>query len=383
MKLDPILTKAIRLLRRGKYGDTIQTLESEVVRYHDSFRYYYILGIACLYAKDFGGAFTYFKRARDIKIRDPLVLLGQAALFLRRGETDRAVDLYLEVQGQEPRNKTARRALAVIRKYGASEDIAAWIESGKLPRLYPPRPKLPLSPGRLALPLAGLIAALALTGGLLIQFGLLPLPSAGRAAREGLAGTALDREERDAPVQIGGSYRYILTRPQVLTSYEEARSLFNEYRDEAAKVVLNRIIESNASEGIKNKARLLAAYAETPGFDTLNARDRFSYREVIAEPVLYRDCHVIWRGMATNLSAPETSTSFDFLVGYDTRSTLEGIVPVYFDFPVAVNLERPLEVLGRVVPVSTPGGGEGVRLEGLAIHQSGLLDPGAAGGGRP
>jgi hypothetical protein len=153
--------------------------------------------------------------------------------------------------------------------------------------------------------------------------------------------------------------------------YEEGRRLFIEGRDDAAKRAFNRLLESNASEAIKNKARILISYAEIPGFDTL--RDRFTYAEVIRDPALYRDCHVIWRGMATNLKTPEDGTGFDFLVGYDTRSTLEGIVPVAFDFSVSVNLERPLEVLGRIVPVSTPKG-EDIRLEGVALHQAGALE---------
>jgi hypothetical protein len=74
--------------------------------------------------------------------------------------------------------------------------------------------------------------------------------------------------------------------------------------------------------------------------------------------------------MATNLSAGEASTAFDFLVGYDTRTKLEGIVQVRFDFSVSLAQERPLEVLGRVVPVSTAAGEEGIRLEGLALHQA-------------
>jgi hypothetical protein len=61
--------------------------------------------------------------------------------------------------------------------------------------------------------------------------------------------------------------------------------------------------------------------------------------------------------------------SFDLLVGYDTRKVLEGIVPVNFDFSETVDPERPLEVLGRIVPISASGG-EGVRLEGVALHQA-------------
>jgi hypothetical protein len=185
--------------------------------------------------------------------------------------------------------------------------------------------------------------------------------------REGLVPSALKSEERQNPVAVGGSYRYILTRDQVLNTYETARDLFNKDHDESAKMNLNRILESNASDAVKGKARLLISYMEVPGFDTL--RDRFAYTEVQQEPALYRDCHVVWRGMATNLMVGETTTSFDFLVGYDTRSTLLGIVPVKFAFSVSVNPEQPLEVLGRVVLVSTDKGLY-IVIEGVALHQT-------------
>ena len=370
MKLDPILTKAARLLRRGKYGETVRVLETEAVRYHGSFKYYYMLAVSCLRSGDWGGALTYFKRAREIKMRDPSALLGLAALFLRRGETDRAVDLYLEVQEVDPKNRIAKRALQVIRRNGGAEKISAWVEAGKLRRLYPPLPELPLTWERVVIPVAAALILLGLGAlGVLFRLGIL----GGKPAdRDGLAGSALEREERAAPVQVEGSYRFVLTQKEVLDGYAAAQSLFTEFRDEPAKVALNRIIESNASEAIKNKARILISYMTVPGFDTL--KDRFSYAEVMEEPVLYRDCYIVWRGMAANLEALQDSTAFNFLVGYDTRTALEGIVPVTFDFSVPVNIERPLEVLGQIIPVSTPGGAD-IRIKGIAVHQSGLLEP--------
>jgi hypothetical protein len=59
-------------------------------------------------------------------------------------------------------------------------------------------------------------------------------------------------------------------------------------------------------------------------------------------------------------------------VGYDTRKTLEGIVAVTLDFVASINSEQPLEVLGKVVPVSASGGIE-IKLQGIAIHQSKLI----------
>jgi tetratricopeptide (TPR) repeat protein len=375
MKLDPTLTKAVRFLKRGNCGKTIQLLESEVLRYRDSFQYHYILASACLRAGDFGGALTYFKRAREIRVRDPLALTGLAALFLRRGETDRAVDFYLEVQDLDPSNRIAKKALKVIKKNAGNEKIAAWIDSGKLPRLYPPVPHLSLASNRLFLPLCALIVSAGVLV-LLVRLNVIT-PFTPKAEREGFAGTALEREEQDAPFQIDGSYRYVLTRDQVLDAYTAARKLFAAYRDEEAKVALNRILESNAPEGVKNKARLLFSYTKPPGFDTLSEGNSFTYAEVIKDPPLYRDCYVIWKGMAANLEILQNETVFTFLVGYDTRTTLEGQVPVVFDSAIPVNPERPLKILARVVPVVNPAGID-IRLEGAAIQQTGLLQPPAA-----
>jgi tetratricopeptide (TPR) repeat protein len=367
IKLDPILTKAARLSKRRQYGTAIQILEPEVVRYHDSFRYYYILASSCLYLGDFSGAFTYFKRARDIKMRDPSVLLGMAILYLRRGDTARAIDFYLEVQELDPANVQARRALSFIKKHGDPENLEAWIESGKLSKLYPPLPKVPLTAVDIIIPAAGLLLILALCLGIFYK---VKNPSAPK--RSGFDLANLEREDRAEPVQVGGSYRYVLTRQQVLDIYEKALDLFTDRRDEASKVELNRLLESNASESIKNKARILISYTELPGFDTLE--DRYSYADVAREPWLYRNCYVIWRGMAANVFMPEKGTSFQLLVGYDTRSALEGIVPVEFDISIPVDLERPLEILGKVVPAnSNDGQGMSLILEGIAIHQAANL----------
>ncbi|MDR2519370.1 MAG: tetratricopeptide repeat protein, partial [Spirochaetaceae bacterium] len=161
-KLDPILAKAVRLLRRKKYESAVKALEPEVNRFYGVFHYYYILALSYLYAKVFNVAFTYFKLARDIKMRDTQVLLGFAALYLRRGETDRAVDLYLEAQDLDPRNKQARQALKIIKKYSGTEHLSAWVESKGFFTVFPPLPKAPPGP---ALPLlcgACALAALAL-----------------------------------------------------------------------------------------------------------------------------------------------------------------------------------------------------------------------------
>ena len=356
MLTDPVLKKALNLTKRGKYEDSIRLLEAEVFRYQDSYSYYHVLGLSCLYGGDFGGAFTYFNRAKSIKFREVPTLLGLAVHFLNRGQTDHALDLYLEVQDIEPGNRTAKRALNVIKKYGGTEALNAWIARGKLSSLYPPVPRTGFSVKPLPFIIIGVAVATAI--GVFIGFKQLPV-----FQRKGIVETVLDKTERENPVESGGIYRYILTVDEIISHYNKARSLFNARRDEAAKKELNIILESNASTALKNKARLLKSYTETPGFDTL--KDQFTYAEVAADPLLYRDCHVLWRGSAANVRTSSDMVSFDFLVGYDTRTVLEGAIPVEVNFPADINTSEILEILGRVIPLSALK----FKLVATAIHQ--------------
>jgi hypothetical protein len=258
--------------------------------------------------------------------------------------------------------------LKIIRKYPGPENISAWIDSGKLPVLFPPLPKLPFPASRV---MAAVIILALLGAGVFgaVKMGILHPGAA--LTRDEPEEIKLLREEQDAPMQIDGSYRYVLTRKEVVDTYAEARKLFTSYHDEKAKVKLNHLLESNCPEPVKNKARILLSYMDVPGFDTL--KDRLSYGEVIGEPALYRDCYIVWRGIASNLNLGQNHTSFDLLVGYDTRRTVEGIVRVDYDFAIPVNPERPVEILGRIIPVIGEKGAE-IRIAGTALNQAGLLN---------
>ncbi|MDR1837338.1 MAG: tetratricopeptide repeat protein [Treponema sp.] len=370
MKSDPLLSKAARLAKKRDYEGALKVLKTEEDRYNGSFKYYYLYAVISLYAGGFVEALSYFRHAHQRKMNDTSTMLGLAVLYLKRMNTVQALDCYLDVREIEPKNKIAKKALAVIRKYSADDDLSDWMTPKRLAKLFPPIPSPTLSLKTVVIAALVLSAVLILTFVVLVKLRVLPSPIKGRDVRS-TAEFVLSGQERSEPVETGSSYRYILTRDQVASQYDRALSLFSAYRDEAAKVHVNRILESNASESIKDKSRLLLTYMEVPGFDTFKQNDNPSFSEVKNEPVLYRDVYVIWRGMATNVEVAEEYTSFDFLVGYDTRSTLEGIVPVKFNIPVSISSERPLEVLGKIVPASSY---TDFSLEGAAIHQSGRLE---------
>ncbi|MDR3020981.1 MAG: tetratricopeptide repeat protein [Treponema sp.] len=370
MKLDPVLSRAAFLAKKRNYENALKLLKAEEDRYYGSFKYYYLYGIICLHSGAAVEALSNFKLASQIKMRDPSLMLAFAALYLKRMNTVQAIDYYLDVQEIDPKNKIAKRALSVMRNYSTSDALSDWLTPSRIAKLFPPIPGPVLDSRTIGIGALGLVLALFLFCIALVGFKVLPSPFKSRQTRP-TADFTLSVDERRSPVETGGSYMYILTRDQATGFYDRALSLFAAYRDEAAKINLNRLLESNASDSLKNKSRLLFSYMEPPGFDSFKRSDNPSYADVRSEPAIYRNVHVIWRGMATNVEVTDEYIRFDLLVGYDTRRSLEGIVPVFFYNPVNINTERPLEVLGKVIllPSYTD-----IRLEGVAIHQSGRLE---------
>ncbi len=353
-----VLERAKRAFYRKRFNDVITLLEPNIIQYKDSFQFYFFLGLACLYTGDVGGATSYFQRARQIKLRDTELLAAQAALFLRRGDTHQAVEYYLEVLEYAPEHRLAKWALDFIRKKGDAETISDLVETGRISRFYP-RPKKKQS---LALIFILIIAAALLASALWFGLPLLEKVSA-PSSRADLSSLQLASSERSVAVELGGSYRYILTESAVLRSYTDAQRYFQTYRDNAAQVEINRLLYSNASSAIKQKARLLMDYLGEPGFDTI--KDNYSYQKVFEDPYLYLDCWIVWKGMATNIQKTDNTIDLNFLVGYDTRSNLEGIVPVHFQTVLAIDPDKPLEILARI---SSENGK--LVLKGSSIFQS-------------
>jgi len=379
MKLDPILSKASRLIRSGKYETALRTLEPEVNRYHGSFRYYYLLGNTCLRAGDYGGALTYFRLAHEANNRDPLASLGLAALYLRRGETSRALDFYLEVLEHKPNNRIAKNALKLIRRNAGTDKFTAWLEAGKLPSVFPPVAFPGFTVKEKLSAFAVLLAAALIAFSVMVHFKYVPNPFNPRGDRQGIAAVSLTREERLVPVQTGGSYRYEFAgRVQAVETYEKALALFITYRDEAARVQLNRILESNASDGLKNKARVIIdymkpPYRDLPTFDTFRRSDNISFQDAEKDPVLYSDVHVIWQGRAANVIKTDNETTFDLLIDYDPgnkTSIWTGTAFVMFNRAMPLDQGKQLEALGRIMGIDNEGR---IILEGISIHQSGKL----------
>lgn len=357
------LDRAERLFAAGRYSEVVSLLEPQVPVYRDSPRFYYVLGSACLRVGDQGGANAYLRRAEQLDPSDRDTVLALAALDLRKGDSDKAIAAYLRVLDEAPSDRIALLALSLMRKEGSPEALVELVKSGRISRLYPGSRRAPKSLVAIIVIAAVLILA-AIAAPVAVK--LVRRIDLGGAKRPEVAAVSLNERELASPVTDSGSFKYALTEAQAIQAFERAKGFFQEYRDNAALIEINRLMGSNASAAVKRKAQSLKAFVGEPDFRTV--RDAPSLSDLAGDPGLYDGCTVAWKGMAANVIAKDPPSgsavvSFDFMVGYQGKKRLEGIIPARIgQGPVPV--DRPLEILAIVRAADgTPS------LECAAIHE--------------
>lgn len=357
-----VLSLAWNDMRRRKFATAIKRLESRADIYEDNFEFYLTLGIACLYVGDIGTASSYFQLARKIKLTDTRLLLGQAAIFLRRGDTARAIQYYLEIKENDPANKTADEAMEFIRVHGDYDTICRWVDTGKIEIFYPP---LGVNPDRVAMILVPFAACIL---GCILTFNLLPRgqqysgPRGDMTKLELTADEKSSAKEKDLSTQ---SYKFILSTKEITKKYEKALQYFQEHRDNAAQVEINTILNSDASLSIKKKAQILMSYLEIPDFNTIS--DVPSFSDVFSDKApLYIDCWVNWGGKISNaITYPDGSYACDLLVGDSNLAHWEGTVTVKFDSVPNIDASQSVKILGKISLEDNS-----VYLKGRAVYQS-------------
>lgn len=336
------LDKARKYLRERKFSDVITLLEPLILEedYKYSFQFYYLLGVACLYQGDIGGAETWFKSARRIKMNDVKLILGQAAIFLKKGKISQAIEYYVDAKNLEPDNQKVQQYLDLLKKYGDIDTISEWSLNGKIKIFYPELPKKsPMIP--IFISIVCFVAIFTLV--LFFTRGIKPN---NRADLSSFSLSYQDKSNLTENTTASSVYRYILTQGEVEKYYEDAKRFYNSYNDNEAQKCINILLNSNASSSVRQKARQLMDYLEEPVFDS--KFELYSFQEVSKDLYLYQDCYVIWSGRVTNVNSNEKYFNADLLVGYEDMKKIEGIAHLRISSEISVNPEKPLKVLGKI-----------------------------------
>jgi len=250
--MDQVLSAAEKLYFRGKYSKVLRMLEPQVFQYRDSYRFYLLLGYSCLFTGDFGGGYSYLRRAEQLSPGDTSANLGLALVSAKRGETEEAIRIWLSILENKGELKEAHRGLRLIRESEEFSQIAMRLEEEKLDRYlrYPRKRKKPWK--------KVLLGFVVLALGSFMFFYLDPYGLLGRdIKRPEIEG--IDFFSSNGSTENQGA-EFVMTEDEVRASTEEILDLMNDYRDNLARREINRLLLSNASEDVKEKARYLIQY---------------------------------------------------------------------------------------------------------------------------
>lgn len=365
-----VIEQARKLIKRRKFGMAIRLLSSHSSSYRGSFEYYLALGTSYLYLDDDGNATQYYEAARKIHINSTELLLGQAAIFLRRGDNISAVEYYLDVLNMDPGNKAARGAIEFIRTDGRDfMNVQRMKSNGKIRRFYP---QLGTNPDTIRNCVLGGILVLGIAAFLISVWPSEKVRWNGkRGDISNLAITPGEKREALSKDLTSNAVHYLMDNDTVVKSYENAAMYFEKERDNRAKLEINRILNSNATISIKKKAAVLESFlfqgGHEPTFDNLDDRDNYSYAEVEGDHILYNGCYVAWTGTIANPEElDDGSWKCVLFVGYHNGIHVEGTVDVVFrpQYRSPINPERPIKILGVVTEKSGK-----IVLDGRGVYQ--------------
>lgn len=307
------LKRARQLFKRKKYSHVISMLEVQVFRYRENYGFYYLLGVSCLETNDIGGALSYLKRSLSLKPLNVDSLLGLAVVHLRREETQEAIRNWFSVLDFDPDNKIAKRGLKYVKnpKIDYSENF---YDIKKLRKLLPVK-QFSIHP----------VIYIIVSGMLLISLlGIVISNTAGKLDVKRSIGIDLTIPDLESYIENPDGAFYIVTEKEAQEVYKLGSRLFSQGKDNRARPFLNKLLFSNASIKLKELAKIMIDYSRVPDFTTIDTT--FEYEKIKADPLLYNGCYVQWRGMNSNLIQDGNKIAFDFLVGYDTKENLKGVV---------------------------------------------------------
>ncbi len=342
----PVLRQAWLLYRQGRFASALEFLEAKVFQHRENPEFFRCLGLCCLQTGDWNGGETYLQRSRQLETpvhRD--TLLGLMAVAARRSEFGTAAQIAVELLDRNPRDRVVKAALAKLRtslSEGEGEAPDRETLAGWLPRSH--KMLLHVQKWLLRVGIGLLICAGLVVGtwwGLSVVHPATSVP----AQRKGPEALSLPASAADTVLPSGG-FALTLSADEIRKGWERAQQAFQAYQDSRARFEINRLLLSNASPLVKERARSLISFLHEPDFSRVD--DSSPYQDVKKAPTLYEGCTVRWSGVITNLVSGTTLITFDLLLGYQQGQVVEGIVPVQLAFAALLKNSQVVEVLGRV-----------------------------------
>ncbi len=338
---------ASKYFNRGKYSDVINLLEQKIVYYKDSALYFNLLGASCVFIGDWGSGKTYLSAAEKLSKSNKNIIFLLSLIYLKLNDTEMAVHLLLDLLNFSETKRDAKKVLDFVGKSENQVAVSEFIDIKVIPKLKK-KIKFKIKKIRKTHKLSKNF----IYGFFIIIFLLFVIwggfkfykhkKSNSRANIE-----ALEISEEDKIVEFyKGKYKLLLSDKDVRKAFRKAKRAFNDFDDNVAQREINRILNSNASNDIKDKALELQRLIKEPDFKSM--KTNYTFDEINKEPFMYENCYVNWKGRIVNLKIGKKNITFDFLVGYEDKKVLNGTVSVILDYGVKLYEDYPYEILGKI-----------------------------------
>ncbi len=113
-----------------------------------------------------------------------------------------------------------------------------------------------------------------------------------------------------------------------------------------ARLLLNKIIYSNAEDKYKQKARNLEHLLTEPLFNNLTFNPKFN--EVIQNPLLYLNLFIQWKGIVYTLI---DENNFSLMVYSKNPIYIDGICFCRLPKPFPLFVKQQVEIFGRIIKI--------------------------------
>ena len=337
-----ILKEAYRSFRKKQYVNTAVILEQTVRSSPDDPYPYFLLAVTKLYSADFSGANSVMQKLERVNPSYIPFLQLNAFLGLKSARNrEEAISVYLNAIEKAPSDKVLLRGLRQC------EDLNNFPEFQKNSRISDL--VVIKAPGRISVPVIsfdhtgksrgkrrngkGLTAAVsivviasAIAAG--VYLGSMYVPSGFIGNRTGAVNSS-DAEKIDRVDITGSGYglfdrlnrqpvkEFYTSADVMISQFNEARQLMKNGEMNRAAVILNRIINSNASQVVKEKCGFLISFIIDSDDRTYEKPDIKAIQE---KPYLYRGVALDLEGRAANVKRFEKGTGFTLMVDYDGRN---------------------------------------------------------------
>lgn len=347
MKSEIITKEAYKAFKKGSYVVVIQLLEKNITISNNPYDYFLLI-LSYLFTDKLMQAEAALRKAlRQYPAYLPLLEI-QAFLMLKSAKSkDEACTGYIDILKISPGNKQITKIIAKIQESADFEQFQKKAKLRDFIKVKAPRTIKTVS-FRARRPtihyktvaLIVIIIAFPITG---IIFFPSPLAKLIQEKIELLFfHPALQTGEDLSQISLDGMHYDIIDKIQkvrtpefyasneaCIQDFNQAKWLIKEGKENDAMILLNKIDASNANFRVKERVAFLKDFIHRNRERTVA---KFSYRDVIQKPYLYKGINVKWQGKVANYKKKD-GISFQLLINY-SENRFDGVVEVFAPFNV-------------------------------------------------